>query len=185
MKYLGTMTYKQVDRYRKKTNIALLPIGATEAHGPHLPLMVDSVSADEIAQRAAKKLQRNKIDVLIAPAIHYAVAEFAHSFAGNITLSFATVAGLIEDICNSLCKWGFNRIMVISGHGEQKNRQAIAEGLKRAQAKNEMKAKISEWFAKGLPALKNVCLEEHPQWDWHAGEWESARYCYGIGICRP
>ena len=64
--------------------------------------------------------------------------------------------------------------MVISGHGEQKNRQAIAEGLKRAQAKNEMKAKISEGFAKGLPALINVCLEEHPQWDWHAGEWESA-----------
>ena len=175
MKYLGTMTYRQVEQYREKTNMALLPVGATEAHGPHLPLKVDSVTAEEIAERAAEQLLRNNIDVLIAPAIHYAVADTSHSFAGNITLSFETLAGLIEDICSSLCKWGFNRIMIISGHGEQKNRQAIAEGLKRAQVKNEhMKAAISKWFAKGLPALSNLCLEEHPQWDYHAGEWETA-----------
>ena len=45
--------------------------------------MVDSVSADEIAKSC--QAAADKIDVLIAPAIHYAVAEFAHSFAGNIT----------------------------------------------------------------------------------------------------
>ena len=54
MKYLGTMTYRQVEQYREKTNMALLPVGATEAHGPHLPLMVDSVSAEEIAKEPPK-----------------------------------------------------------------------------------------------------------------------------------
>ena len=182
MKYLGTMTYRQVEQYREKTNIALLPVGATEAHGPHLPLMVDSVSAEEIVKRAAEKLQRNNIDVLIAPTIHYAVAETSHSFA--ITLSFATLAGLIEDICNSLCKWGFNRIMIISGHGEQKNRQAIAEGLQRAQAKNEyLKAAISKWFAKGcLPCA--ISPDEHPQ-GLSCREWNGPDPAAASGICGP
>ena len=171
---LSNMTFRQVQELKKRTDIALFPIGTTEAHGPHLPMMVDALSANETTQRAAKKLKTRNIDTLIAPTLNYALTDTANSFDGNITVRFETVANIVEDVCISLAKWRFNRIMIVCGHGERKNIEAIAEGIRRASRKERLKAKISDWFMKGMPKIRAVCKEEHPEWDWHAGEWETA-----------
>ncbi len=174
LNYLSSMTYKQVQVLERKTDIALFPIAPTEAHGPHLPMMVDVLSADEITERAARKLKEKGIETLIAPTLNYALADSSNSFDGNITIRFETVANIVEDVCFALAKWGFNRIMIVCGHGEPRNIKAIAEGAKKASEKTRMETKISDWFMGGLPEIAPVCKEEHPEWDWHAGEWETA-----------
>ncbi len=168
------MTYKQVERLATKTDMALFPIAPTEAHGPHLPMSVDAISANELVARVAQKLDAGGMQTLIAPTLNYALADVANSFPGNITIRFETVAGMTEDICVSLAKWGFRRIMIVCGHGERRNLEALAEGARRASLRAAIKLKISEWFTKGLSRIAHVCKEAHPEWDWHAGEWETA-----------
>ena len=174
LNYLSNMTYKQVAHLAAKTDMALFPIGPTEAHGPHLPMSVDAISANEITERVAKKLKSRDLEALIAPTLSYALADVANSFPGNITLRFETVVNVTEDVCLGLAKWGFKRIMIICGHGEQRNLEALTEGARRASLKAEIKVKVSTWFNKVLPKIAHVCKEEHPEWDWHAGEWETA-----------
>jgi creatinine amidohydrolase len=171
---LSNMTYKQVERLAAKTDIALFPIAPTEAHGPHLPMSVDLVSANEITERVAKKLKEKGIETLIAPALNYCLADVANSFPGNITMRFETVANMVEDVCVGLSKWGFRRVMIVCGHGEPRNIQAIAEGTKKAAQRTGMQTAISGWFMAGMPEIAPLCKEAHPEWDWHAGEWETA-----------
>lgn len=174
LNYLSNMTYKQVERLATKTDTALFPIAPTEAHGTHLPMSVDAISADEITQRAAKKLKAMSIETLIAPTLPYALADVANSFPGNITVRFETVVNMVEDVCVGLAKWGFKRVMIVCGHGEPRNMEAIAQGAGRARLRADMKIRISGWLNSGLPKIASICKEAHPEWDWHAGEWETA-----------
>ena len=174
LNYLSDMTYKHVERLAARTDVALFPIAPTEAHGPHLPMSVDLISANEITERAAGKLAQRGIETLIAPPLTYALADIANSFAGNITVRFETVANLVEDVCVGLAKWGFTRIMVVCGHGEDRNLEAIVEGTVRARGRTALTTAVSDWFMAGLPRIVPLCRETHPEWDWHAGEWETA-----------
>ena len=174
LNYLSDMTYKHVERLAARTDIALFPIAPTEAHGPHLPMSVDLISANEITARAAGKLAEQGIETLIAPPLTYALADIANSFAGNITIRFETVANMVEDVCVGLAKWGFTRIMIICGHGEDRNLEAIIEGTVRAHRLATLSMAVSDWFMAGLPRIVPLCREAHPEWDWHAGEWETA-----------
>src|SRR5438105_4384507 len=64
--------------------VALLPIGATEAHGPHLALDADVAIASGVALRAARALERDGYQPLVLPPIQYTVTDFAAEFAGTI-----------------------------------------------------------------------------------------------------
>lgn len=175
LNYLSNITINQVKILEEKTNIALLPVGPTEIYGQHLPAATDVLSAIDLAERTATKLQNNGMEALIASPVYYGLAEGCNVFDGNTTLRYETVANLFEDICLSLAKWGFNEIVIISGHAEPRNAEAIMEGARRASQKNEkLKVKISEWFFKGLPQVGPLCKGAHLEWDLHAGEIETS-----------
>ncbi|AET68620.1 uncharacterized protein, putative amidase [Desulfosporosinus orientis DSM 765] len=175
LNYLPNMNINQVKILEEKTNIALLPVGPNEVHGQHLPAATDVLSAIDLAERTATKLQNKGMEALIAPPLNYGLADVANVFDGNTTLRYGTVANLFEDICLSLAKWGFNEIVIISGHAEPRNAEAMMEGIRRASEQNEkIKAKLSEWFFKGLPQVGSICKGAHPEWDLHAGEIETS-----------
>ncbi len=115
--YLANMNTDEVKVLQQKTSLVFLPIGPTEVHGRHLPMMTDSACAQEMAAQTAIKLQEEGIESLLAPTIPHCLADLANEEVGNITLRFATVANLIEDICVGLAKWGFTHIMVVCRHG--------------------------------------------------------------------
>ena len=81
--------------------VAILPLGAIEAHGPHLPLGTDVIISDGMAKRAAKALEAEGIRALVLPALAYAPAEYAAEFAGTISIGAATAAALLLDIARS------------------------------------------------------------------------------------
>ena len=160
LNYLADMNYKQVERLAARTDLALFPIAPTQAHGPHLPMSVDLISANEMTQRTATKLADRGIETLIAPSLAYALADIANSFAGNITIRFETIANMVEDVCVGLAKWGFDRIMIVCGHAEDRNLEAIAEGTRQAEAKAKLKTAISQWCAVGMPRSR-LFAEKH------------------------
>ena len=100
----------------ERNAIAIVPIGATEQHGPHLPVMVDARLAGEVSLRAARLVVQHK-PVVVLPTIWCGMSEHHMSLSGTITLDFATMAAVVRCVCESLLRHGFRRIFVLNGHG--------------------------------------------------------------------
>jgi creatinine amidohydrolase len=171
--YLERLTYPQVERLAGRTDLALLPVGPPEAHGPHLPVGTDLIAARELCERAAYILAARDIECLIAPLLPYCLAEVAAPFPGTITLRSEVVAALVADICRGLARSGFQRTLVVSGHAEEENLVALRAGADQASL-TEARVGVSRWYESALPGVSHLLEEEHPEYDIHAGEWETA-----------
>ena len=95
--------------------VLLLPIGAIEQHGPHLPIDTDISAATEVAERAARLLGDRS--ALVLPPIAWGLSPYWLPFAGTITLRPETILGLISDIGMSVAEHGFRRMVIVNGHG--------------------------------------------------------------------
>lgn len=109
---LMEMTWEEVKDLLNKTDIVLIPIGSLEQHGPHLPLATDTILAYEVAKKVAEKLK-----AALAPAIPFGISAEHINFSGTISLSPDTFISLIRDICKSLVRHGFRKIIFINAHG--------------------------------------------------------------------
>jgi creatinine amidohydrolase len=110
---LANLTWPEAKKRFDAGAVALLPIGATEAHGPHLPLHTDVYLSLELAHRLA-----DEINAVILPPIVYTVTNFAAEFPGTITLSPTTAAAVLNDIIESLGTHGIKTIALINSHLE-------------------------------------------------------------------
>lgn len=109
---------------------ALLPIGSTEAHGPHLPLNVDVVIAQEVCRRLGAHLEAVEF-----PALAYSLTEFAAPFAGTVSLPAETARGLLVGVLEGIARAGFPRIAVINHHLEPAHFKLVHQAAGDAQAK--------------------------------------------------
>ena len=99
-----------------ENTVVIIPLGATEQHGPHLPTQVDWRSAYEISLRAAR-LMAGRQRALVTPAIPFGMSEHHMSLGGTLTLDYATMAAVIGCVVRSAARHGFTRIFVLNGHG--------------------------------------------------------------------
>jgi len=148
----------------------LLMLGATEQHGPHLPLSTDTLIGQELAQRVATKLGKT----LIAPIMPIGTSDEHLDFAGTLSLSKSTLAGIIVDIGRSAARHNFRRLLVLTAHGG--NYDAIRLG--------------TEQLRQNCPTLEVIALTDLGDWlkleqtqglvsaqeaGWHAGERETSQ----------
>lgn len=109
--------------------IALLPVGALEAHGPHLPLATDVVIAEGLCRRAAAALGPA---TAIAPAIVYSVTDYAGGFAGTAGIAPDVATAHVRGVIGGLAAAGFRRVVLANAHLEPAHvaslRAAVAEG---------------------------------------------------------
>ena len=97
-------------RIKKKKQIAIIPVGSIEQHGPHLPISTDSDIVTEIAFRLSEK-----INGLLLPTISYGISDEHFPFF-NLSVKKSTLSKILEDLCESLIKNGISRILIINGH---------------------------------------------------------------------
>lgn len=98
----GDASWPEVEAFDSRRTVAILPLGAVEAHGPHLPLATDGVIARAMAEDAAGRLAESGFDVFILPPLEYAAAPFAAGFAGTISVRPDTVTSMLADIGSAL-----------------------------------------------------------------------------------
>lgn len=131
---LADMTYAQAAALLEASAaVALLPCGATEAHGPHLPLSTDVIISETAALRAAGALVAGGQPAAVLPAIAYAPAEFAAGFAGTLSLSEDTMRGLVRDVVLCAVRAGFGAVVLCNAHLEPGNIRALTEGAAEAR----------------------------------------------------
>jgi creatinine amidohydrolase len=97
----------------------IVPVGSTEQHGPHGPLLTDALVPTEVARRAAPR-----VDALVAPPVNYGLSYPHVGFTGLVHIRIPTFMALIEDLAASLASIGFRRIAFLNGHYD--NTYAIA-----------------------------------------------------------
>jgi creatinine amidohydrolase len=126
------LTWTEVDAALKERPVALLPVGATEAHGPHLPLSTDTVIALEMAKRGAAKLKEHGVPCLVLPPITFSVAEFGADFAGTLSISPDTSVALLRDVCLAAGK-RFRAVALVNIHLEPKHIECVRKAVEEAK----------------------------------------------------
>jgi creatinine amidohydrolase len=119
--FFADLTSPQVEELRRADppTVLLLPVGATEPHGPHAPLSTDSLISLSMCTRAADRLVDDPIvRALILPALPYGVTRYAAAFAGAVHVEADTLHALVVDVCTSLIDQGLRRIVVVNNHFE-------------------------------------------------------------------
>jgi len=111
----GELTWPDAASRLKEMDIALLPVGAIEQHGPHLPLDTDAFDADYLARRVADACSYPK--PLVLPAVSYGVSYHHESFEGTISISNDTLARLVYEIGTGAARNGIKKFVIINGHG--------------------------------------------------------------------
>ncbi len=119
------MTSKQiVDLLQSQEIDLILPLGACEQHGHHLPLSTDQIIAEELAARVADVVG----DAVIAPSIPVGVSGHHLHFGGTATITSSTYVDHITDIISSLALHGFRTTYLVTGHaGNCGSMQTITE----------------------------------------------------------
>jgi len=128
--FLDEMTNLELEAFLKQHHTVLIPVGATEQHGPHSPLGTDVFLPREIARRVAE--QRG--DIVVAPAVPYTLSYPHRGFAGEFSLTIETFMAVIKDLAISFSKSGFKRICFLNGHYD--NSYALAYAC--AQAADQL-----------------------------------------------
>ena len=110
-RWIQELKWPEIADYLEQSDIALIPVGATEQHGPHLPLYVDTGWAVGMAEGVAERTNS-----LIAPPVHYGWGPHHMAYPGTITLRSDTLQQLCLDIGESLIYHGFKRLVFINGN---------------------------------------------------------------------
>jgi len=131
---LAQLTWEEVRDLDREQTLVVLPVGAIEAHGPHLPLDTDVVIATAMARAGARKLTDRGHVVLILPALAYTAASFGSAFHGTLSISAITVTALIVDIARSLSDQGFRLLALANVHLDPEHLTALNEAVKLARA---------------------------------------------------
>lgn len=168
--FFQTKTWKEIGENLGNT-ILLLPVGSTEAHGPHLPLATDSIISQEMSLRAARKLTTLGYKALVLPVISYSVTDFSIDFPGSISLSKETAILVLRDIFRSLIKQGFRYIVVANSHLEPEHINSITEACQRILVETQVKIAFPD---KCRRRWASRLTEEFRSGACHAGSYESS-----------
>jgi creatinine amidohydrolase len=160
--------------FLERSDIVLVPIGSCEQHGAHLPLGTDTITALEVARRAAEKA-----DVPYAPPFWAGYSpqhmREIEGGVGTITFRAATLLEAWYDICRSLIHHGWNKLVFVNGHGS--NTKIIDPLLRRVRYETGAFVALYKPYAERYMGMIGDLLENPPDETpgWHASELETSQ----------
>src|SRR5215469_5889954 len=129
MTFFCNRTWNEARAALDRGAVMILPVGSTEAHGPHLPLATDVIISEEMSARAASKLAGHGIEAYVLPAVSYSVTDFSADFAGTISVKKETATALVRDICVSLYAQGARLVVIANSHLEPEHIASINDAI--------------------------------------------------------
>ena len=121
------MTWEEVRDASLEGAVAILPVGAVEAHGPHLPLGTDVVIAEGMSRSCADRLHQAGLTALVLPPVWYTAAPFAEGFPGTVSVDGDTVRDLVRQLAASLGRQGIRTVALANAHLDPTHVRALRE----------------------------------------------------------
>jgi creatinine amidohydrolase len=165
------LTWEEARERMARGVVAILPVGSTEAHGPHLPLATDVIISEEMSRRAALKLAEQGIEALVLPAIAYSVTDFSRDFSGSISIRRETAAAVIRDICVSLYDQGARLVVIANSHLEPEHINSITDAVEQVKQQTGRQVAFPDKRRRRWAA---TLTEEFRRGDCHAGSYETS-----------
>jgi len=122
---LSEATHKDLAAY--KPNVAVLPWGATEGHGQHLPYGTDTIQSVAIGHKAAELADARGARLIVLPPIPFGNDAMQVDQAATIHISTATAMAMLRDTADSLRRQGITRLVILNGHGGNEFRPLIRD----------------------------------------------------------
>ncbi len=167
----NTLTWSEVNECVKASRVILIPVGAIEQHGGHLPLDVDNVAASTVCQRAASQAPSL---LLCMPTVHYGFNEQGLDFPGTVSITEDNFIGYCCDIGNSLARMGFRKMLFVNGHG---GNSALLEIVARlVTARTEALAAMINWWDLAQETIQQLAVERYRSGITHCGDAETSVY---------
>lgn len=154
-----------------RPKIAIIPIGSTEAHGPHLPLNTDSLIGSGVAERAAAVLHARGFIALHFPPIHYAVTDWAGEFAGSVSLAMGTAIDLVLGACRAARSMGFDEVVIFTAHLEPGHIASLREVVRRYEGEAGKPLVFPDTTRR---ALSTRLTPEYQSGSCHGGQYETS-----------
>ncbi|WP_054142451.1 creatininase family protein [Bosea sp. AAP35] len=153
----------------------IVPLGAMEQHGAHLPLSTDTYQGLDMCRRAAALLAKEGIPLIVGPAIPFGpppfLSESPQALPGTINISNDTLRALLHDVCSSLIGHGFRRIYLLLANVESEYAMHIV--AKELTETTQANIVTLNWLIGIRPRYKGMMVSDKPQG--HGGEGETAR----------
>jgi creatinine amidohydrolase len=178
---LAECTWPEARRLaRSAKSVVLLPLGAVEQHGPHLPLSVDWLGAEALARGVAPHLARAGWRPVLAPALPYGASPLAAAWSGTVSLSTATTARVVVEVVRALASHGFRRFVLANYQADPGHLRAIARA-RRALGRARVQVLVAGFApddgrANPMldPRVLGLMRSPRPEREWHSGELETA-----------
>ena len=177
--YWGHHTWQELHEIAKSGAVVVAPFGASEQHGPMLPVDTDIHIADKWAADGAKEAsERFGIPTLVLPTVPFGLSAHHMRFAGTIAVDPETYVSLVAQVLSCVVKHGFRRIAVVSGHGG--NDPGIALGIKKVINRDQEQVRIAFFEDHRDPEFQRLSariFEDEPdqgQMAFHADRWETS-----------
>ncbi len=151
--------------------LVVFPTGATEQHGPHLPVGTDFFAVDHIARAAAAEAA-GQIPVVVAPTLPFGSSAHHLPFGGTMSIATETYYRVVSDLVESLITGGFRRIFILNGHG---GNHELAELVARDVAlKHPAHVAAGSYWRIAWDALIAADVHTHGRLAGHAGFFETS-----------
>lgn len=108
------LTWQEMRQAISQQPVVLLPFGAVEDHGPHLPLNTDNVIVEAICLESA---DRAPGEMLVMPPVAYGLDEHHMDFPGTISVDMQTLLAYVSDVATAVARHGFSHVLIVNGHG--------------------------------------------------------------------
>jgi len=151
--------------------LLVLPVGAIEQHGPHLPVGTDYLTVEYLAREAANQAQQ-EIPILIAPTLPFGSSHHHLSFGGTMSLSTETYYRTLLDLGESMIISGFRSLVLLNGHGG--NHELIQLVARDLAIKHKIKFAAMSYWTVAWDALIEVGAHKQSNLPGHAGSFETS-----------
>jgi creatinine amidohydrolase len=153
------------------TALAVVPVGATEQHGPHLPTGTDFFHAEWVARAAARQVA-DEIPIVVAPTLPFGSSEHHFPFGGTISIPTTTYYDVVTAIVESLVRDGFRRIFIVNGHGG--NHELIQLVARDVALRRPVAVAAASWWSAAWDVLVAEGAHEVGRLPGHAGVFETS-----------
>jgi creatinine amidohydrolase len=165
---LELMSWPEVrEAIRESNGVAVVPVGAVEEHGPHLPVGTDTIETVEIGYRAAVEAR-----VVIVPPVWYGNSRGLMDFPGTVAVRPWILGAFVKDVVLSLARHGFDKPVILDGHGGNYGiLDLVAEDIHLEEG--ALACHVRAWDVATVPKDKGT-----PEYDGHGGSSETSVMLY-------
>jgi creatinine amidohydrolase len=167
---LGAWTRSEAAE-RAAGTMVVLPVGALEQHGPHLPLGTDTLLAQYVAQAAVESVA-DRVPAVVAPPMPYGYSRHHLPFGGTASMGIEQLLAALRGIVGSLLDSGFGAVFVLNGHGG--NQEIVTLVARDVGLSHNAYVGAGSYFEMARPALVDAGAQAMGEIPGHAGVFETS-----------